>query len=305
MKTQWTIAALLSSALIVGCSDRGTENARNYDENAAPAPAEPGQTATSEAPVDSYTRGDDSAVRENRVETNARATTGTRRAPASSSATAPSNRRSEPPAETRSNAAPEPERRFTENRAPARNVEAPAAPLPEWRELRIPAGTSLPLELTTALSSETAQVEAPVSARLRQAVTIDGYTALPAGSVVTGTVTDVERAGRVKGRAHLAFKFNQVQVRGEREDLETNPVSFEGEASKGEDATKIGAGAGIGAVIGGIVGGGKGAAKGGAIGAAAGTGAVLATRGKEVEVASGTDITATLAQPATVRVQIR
>ena len=305
MKTQWTIAALLSSALMVGCSDRGTENTRNYDENVAPAPAEPGQPATSEAPADTYTRGDDSAVRDNRVESNARATTGTRRAPAVPSAPAAPSRRSDAPVETRSYAVPEPERRVTENRPSPRNAEPPAAPLPEWRELRIPAGTSLPLELTTALSSETAQVETPVSARLRQAVTIDGLTALPAGSVVTGTVTDVERAGRVKGRAQLAFKFNQVQVRGEREALVTNPVSFEGEASKGEDATKIGAGAGIGAIIGGIAGGGKGAAKGGAIGAAAGTGAVLATRGKEVELASGTDITATLAQPATVRVQIR
>ena len=305
MKTQWTMAALLSSALIVGCSDRGTENARNYDENAAPAPAEPGQPAVTEVPVDPYPRGDDSAVRNDRVESNARATTGTRRAPASPPVSTTPNRRNESTTETRSNAFPEPDRRVAENRPAPRNAEPPAAPLPEWRELRIPAGTSLPLELTTALSSESAQVEAPVSARLRQAVTIDGYTALPAGSVLTGTVTDVERAGRVKGRAHLAFKFNQVQVRGEREELVTNPVSFEGEASKGEDATKIGAGAGIGAIIGGIAGGGKGAAKGGAIGAAAGTGAVLATRGKDVEVASGTDITATLAQPATVRVQIR
>jgi hypothetical protein len=163
----------------------------------------------------------------------------------------------------------------------------------------------LPLELTTALSSETAQIETPVTARLRQAVVVDGYTALPAGSIVTGTVTDVDRAGRVKGRARLAFRFNQIQVRGEREELRTNPVAFEAEATKGEDATKIGAGAGIGAIVGGIVGGGKGAAKGGAIGGAAGTGVVLATRGKEVELASGTDITATLAQPTTVRVQIK
>ena len=33
MKSQWTIAALLSSALIVGCSDRGTENAPNLEQN--------------------------------------------------------------------------------------------------------------------------------------------------------------------------------------------------------------------------------------------------------------------------------
>ena len=161
------------------------------------------------------------------------------------------------------------------------------------------------MELMTALSSETAQIETAVRARVSRDIIVDGYTAIPAGSIVTGTVTDVDRAGRVRGRSRLAFAFNEVQMNGGREDLRTNPVSFEGEATKGEDATKVGAGAGIGAVIGGILGGGDGAAKGAAIGGAAGAGTVLATRGKEVEVANGAEITATLAQPTTIRVSTR
>jgi len=167
----------------------------------------------------------------------------------------------------------------------------------------VAAGTSLPLELTTALSSETATVEAPVRARLRRAVVVDGLTVLPVGTVLAGHVTDVARSGRVQGRARLAFSFTEATIDGAREDLRTNPVSFEAEATKGQDAKKVGIGAGIGAVIGGIAGGGDGIAKGAAIGGAAGTGAVLATRGKEVELASGADITATLASPFTIRVQ--
>ena len=166
----------------------------------------------------------------------------------------------------------EPEPRRVEPAPPAR---------PVVRYATIPAGTSLPLELTTAVSSETAQVETPVSARLRQDVVVDGVTVLPAGSIVGGEVVEVERSGRVKGRSRLALRFTSVTIGNTREELRTNPVSFEGEQTKGEDATKIGAGAGIGAVIGGIVGGGDGAAKGAAIGGAAGTGAVLATRGRE------------------------
>ena len=65
------------------------------------------------------------------------------------------------------------------------------------------------------------------------------------------------------------------------------PISVQGEATKGEDAAKIGIGAGVGAAIGAIAGGKSGAAKGGAIGGAAGTGAVIATRGKEIELAAG------------------
>jgi len=171
------------------------------------------------------------------------------------------------------------------------------------RYVTIPAGTALPLELTTAVSSETAQVETPVSARLRRAVSIDGETVLPAGAVVNGEVSEVDRAGRVQGRSRLSLRFTSVVIDGRRESLRTNPVSFEGEATKKQDATKIGAGAGIGAAIGGILGGGSGAAKGAVIGGAAGTGTVLATRGKEVELASGAELNATLASPVEVEVR--
>ena len=191
-----------------------------------------------------------------------------------------------------------------DNNRPAETA-APAPRLPEYREVTIPAGTALPLAMTSTISSESAQVEAPVSAKLRNAITIDGDTAIPAGAVLKGTVTDVERSGRVQGRAHVSFVFNEVSLNSGREDLRTNPLTFEAEATKGEDATKVGVGAVGGAIIGGILGGKKGAGKGAVAGGAAGTGVVLATRGKEVTVTEGTDVTATLAQPMTVRVRIR
>ena len=167
----------------------------------------------------------------------------------------------------------------------------------------IPANTALPLELTTAVSSETASVEMPVSARLRQDVEVDGVTVLPAGSVVRGEVIDVARAGRVQGRSRLGLRFTSVTIGDTRQDLRTNPVVFEGEATKGEDATKVGAGAGVGAVIGGILGGGSGAAKGAAIGGAAGAGAVLATRGRDIDLPVGSNVNATLASEVDVRVR--
>jgi hypothetical protein len=173
------------------------------------------------------------------------------------------------------------------------------------REVTIPANTSLPLELTTAVSSETATVEMPVKARLRQAVLVNGVTALPAGTVFDGTVVEAERSGRVKGRARLVLQFTEATVRGVRERIRTNPITFEAEATKGQDATKVGVGAGIGAIIGGIAGGGSGAAKGAAIGGAAGTGVVLATRGKEVELASGADLPATVSSAATIEVPVQ
>ena len=168
-----------------------------------------------------------------------------------------------------------------------------------------PAGTALALELVTAVSSENAQVEDQVRARVKQPVVVDGTTVIPAGAVLHGNVTAVERSGRVKGRSHLALRFTDVEINGQRDKLRSAELSFDGAADTKGDITKIGGGAGIGAVIGGIVGGASGAAKGAAIGGAAGTGTVLATRGKEVELASGMELNTTLASAFDVRVPTR
>ena len=84
----------------------------------------------------------------------------------------------------------------------------------------------------------------------------------------------------------------------------TSSITHQAEATKGEDATKIGIGAGAGAAIGALLGGGSGAAKGATIGGAAGTGAVLATRGQEIRLGPGADVTARLTAPLTVRVKV-
>jgi hypothetical protein len=85
--------------------------------------------------------------------------------------------------------------------------------------------------------------------------------------------------------------------------MQTAAVSRMAPASKGEDATKIGIGAGAGAIIGGLLGGKGGAGKGAAIGGGAGTGVVLATKGKEIRLAPGAAVTTTLTAPLTVRVR--
>lgn len=189
------------------------------------------------------------------------------------------------------------------NAAPAPRPAEP--PRPVYRDVSAPVGTALSLSLITPLSTETAKVETPVTARLRQPVVVDGFTVVPAGATLHGDVIEVERAGRVRGRSRLVIRFAEVQVNGQRDPFRTNALTFEGEATKGEDAAKVGGGAGIGAVIGGIVGGASGAAKGAAIGGAAGAGTVLATRGRDVELAEGTELNTSLASPYSVRVEVK
>jgi hypothetical protein len=181
---------------------------------------------------------------------------------------------------------------------------APSAE-PVYREVVVPAGTVLSVELRSRVASDASRVEDSVAGRLRRPITVKGVTAIPAGSALSGHVTSVERSGRVKGRALVAFRFNQLDLpgAGNRVPIRTNVVARRAQATKRQDAAKIGGGAAGGALIGAIVGGGSGAAKGAAIGGAAGTGVVLATRGKEVRLGPGTPVAVRLLQPITIRVR--
>jgi hypothetical protein len=169
----------------------------------------------------------------------------------------------------------------------------------------VPAGTVLSVELRSRVASDASRVEDAVAGRLRRSITVKGLTAIPAGTVLSGHVTSVERSGRVKGRARVAFRFNQLDLPGEgnRVPIRTNVVARQAQGTKRVDAAKIGGGAAGGALIGAIVGGGDGAAKGAAIGGAAGTGVVLGTRGKEVRLGPGTPVAVRLLQPITIRVR--
>ena len=190
-------------------------------------------------------------------------------------------------------------------RAPAAAPpEPPPPPKPQFKEVTIPSGTDLSVTLETAVASDKNNVEDPVQGKLAKGIVIDGVTAVPAGAALAGTVTEAVRAGKVKGRASIALSFNSLTARGEKHRIRTSRISRTAESTKGQDAKKVGIGAGAGALIGAIAGGGKGAAIGTAIGAGAGTGVVMATRGDEAELPMGTTLSMTLQEPITVLVPI-
>ena len=195
--------------------------------------------------------------------------------------------------------------------APAVAHKEPAPPppppvkVPEYRELTIPSGTTLSATLATSLASDTSKVEDTVRATLRAPISIEGFELVPAGATIVGHVTKAEPAGKVKGRALLAFRFNSVDLAPGPEGINTETITREAASTKGKDAAKIGVGAGAGAVIGGIIGGGSGAATGAAIGGGAGTATVLATKGDEVRLPAGTPVSVKLTAPLTIRVEVK
>lgn len=174
-----------------------------------------------------------------------------------------------------------------------------------YREVTIPAGTTMSVKLRTAIGSDTSQPEQRVDGTLARDVTIGGVEVIDAGATLRGIVTNAERSGRVKGRANVAFKFDHLSANGTVYPISTRTISREAPGTKKRDAATIGIPAAGGAIIGGIIGGGDAAVKGGAIGGAAGTAAVLSTRGKEVRLAPGTTVSVRLASPLTVRVPER
>ena len=177
---------------------------------------------------------------------------------------------------------------------------------PRWREVVLPAGTTLPVTLDSSVGSDTSRVEDRVSAHLTKPVVVEGITALAEGSSVHGVVTNAERAGKVSGTSRLALRFDSLTPAqtDERYEIETSTVARSGPTEKKKDALKIAAPAAGGAIVGGIVGGKKGAVIGGAAGGGAGTAVVMSQRGKDVRLGRGAALTLRLTEPLTVKVRI-
>src|SRR5262245_23743593 len=150
----------------------------------------------------------------------------------------------------------------------------------------IPVGTEIDVRLQDPQSSKTAQVEDRFEATTMVDVRDDRDRVLiPAGSMLRGVVSSVDKAGRIERRGKMTLAFDQITVNGRDYPFRaTVTQALESEGIRGE-AGKIGAGAGVGAIIGGILGGFKGAMAGILIG---GGGTIAATEGKDVELPAGT-----------------
>ena len=188
---------------------------------------------------------------------------------------------------------------------PATAASAVPASATVVRETTLPAGTRLQVVLDTGVGSDTSRAEEAVQGHLSSPVVVHGDTVLAQGTRVGGVVTSAERSGKVKGRAHIAVRFDTITPRGddERYRIRTAAIQRTAASTKKKDAVKVGGGAAGGAIIGAIVGGKKGAAIGTAVGGGAGTAAVLATRGDEVHLPKGSPLTLRLSEPVTIRIR--
>jgi len=182
----------------------------------------------------------------------------------------------------------------------------------------VQAGTRIPLGLINSVSTKHSVPGDRIYLETVFPIVIDSHIVIPPGSYVTGTVTEVKRPGRVKGRGELYVRFDSltlpngvtrdfrsrigsVDARGD-ERLDKKEGEIQGDSNKGGDTRTVGegaaAGAGIGAIVGSTTGhAGLGAGVGAAAGAAAGLAGVLLTRGPDAVLAKGSTIEMVLDRP--------
>jgi len=179
-------------------------------------------------------------------------------------------------------------------------------PSPPASAMVVPAGTKIPLTLKQGITTKNARIGDPVYAQTSFPIVQNDVIVIPAGTYVQGTVRNVLRPGRVKGRAELQMSFTSmifpngytIMLPGavdampgsQNTDVKGKEGTIQQAGSKGKDAETIARATMPGAGIGAIAGGGKGAAIGGAAGSAVGLATVLLTRGPDIQLDAGSSV---------------
>ncbi len=178
----------------------------------------------------------------------------------------------------------------------------------------VPPGTRVPLSLINAVSTKHSEKGDPVYLETAFPVAMAGRIVIPAGSYVTGTITQIKKPGRVKGRGELYVRFDSIMLpNGVTREFRARVSGVDGQASgeldkaegmvksegnKAGDAKMVGEAAGAGASVGVIAArSAMGAGIGAAAGAAAGLIGVLATRGPDAVLPKGSTVEMVLDRP--------
>jgi len=175
----------------------------------------------------------------------------------------------------------------------------------------LPAGTGLRMRLETPLSTHRSKVGDVFTARVTEAVVVNGQTLVPVGASVTGRVTKLSEPRRIAGKPTIAVLPDRIVMPNGNHFLITATVvdtakssettvddegRIHGAGRTGRDTVEWAAGAGTGAVIGALAAGAKGLFLGGGLGFGA-VAAYWLTKRHSAELPAGTEITLELNRP--------
>src|SRR5580658_4830178 len=187
--------------------------------------------------------------------------------------------------------------------------ETPAAPAE--KSFLVETGTHIPLSLINSVSTKNSVPGDRVYLETVFPILVGGRIVIPPGSYVMGTITEVQRPGKVKGRGEFHLRFDSLtlpngttrdfraRVSGldgrASEELDRKEGSIKSEGNKAGDTRTVAETAAAGASVGALAGSASGAAAmgagiGAAAGAAAGLVGILVTRGPDAVLAKGTTL---------------
>jgi BON domain len=178
----------------------------------------------------------------------------------------------------------------------------PPPPPPAFRDVTVPAGTTIPIRINQTLDSATTQQGENFSGTIAADVIMDGLAVFRQGTSVNGRVVAVQEAAHYKGSSLLTIELTSITRHDEKLSITPDPYSVQGKGRGANTAEKVGGGAAVGAILGGILGGGKGAAIGAAAGGGAGAGVNTITRGEQVQIPSETLIRFNLTNTLSLKV---
>ena len=175
---------------------------------------------------------------------------------------------------------------------------------PGIKYYRINANQTFHVRLGQTISSGSSRVGDTFTSTVVDPVySANGIELVPSGSVITGSITAVQKSQKNGNPGSLTVSFYRLRlpngrtavINGSLTDLDSGSTSSDNEGTASAKKTShrnakfIGGGAGGGALIGALAGGGKGAAIGAGVGAGAGFLAKKLLKGKEAEVKSETE----------------
>lgn len=169
----------------------------------------------------------------------------------------------------------------------------------------IPRGTTLMVKLDQPISSFSSQMGEQVTGTLENDILVNDAMAIPAGSEVVGQVSNVNHSGYLGKHGEIDVRFfslktpsgSVIPIRGHVVTKDDSGI-LKGNSYAADVAKNIGYGAGItgagalgGTALGSMIGAaGSGAVFGTAVGGVAGLGYVMARKGKDVVIPSGSRI---------------
>jgi hypothetical protein len=189
---------------------------------------------------------------------------------------------------------------------------------PQGVAFTVESGAKVPLSLINSVSTKHSVEGDRVYLETVFPVLVNGRIVIPVGSYVAGTVTQIKKPGRVKGRGELYVRFDSLTLPNgvtrdfhgrigamdgnAKDELDRVEGKVHSEGNKAGDARTVGEAAGAGASIGTLAGSasghyGTGAIIGAAAGAAAGMVGVLLSRGPDAILARGTTLEMVLDRP--------